>query len=180
MEKGRGELGRQRVGAKVTQGRTGSERRPVVYAPKMPLIGEAQHALIQFQSHIHVDTILRLIGAAEKFVDAAKPDELAIEAEVQFEQAAIEGEEEIFAVAGGIEDAAAAGKFSDFGRRLWLGDDGMKDVDTPDVASANERAQASRHGFDFGKFGHVSSVAQGFRVSVCFLTLASAALLKGP
>jgi len=180
MEKRRSELGRQRVGAEVTQGRACCERWPVVYASKMALIGETQHAFIEFEGQIHVDAIQRLICAAKEFVDAAKPDELAIEAEVQFEQAAIEGEEEVFAVAGGIQDATTAGKFSDFGGRLWLGGDGMKDVDATDAATANERAQASRYRFDFGKFRHVNSVAQGFRVSVCFLTLASAASLKGP
>jgi hypothetical protein len=151
-----------------------------VYTSKVTLIGEAQHALIEFEGQIHVDAIRRLIGTAKKLVGGAKPYELAIEAEVQFEQAAIERKQQVFAVARGIEDVAATDEVRDFRGRLGFGDDGMKDVDTTDAASANERAKASRYSFDFRKFGHVSSVAQGFSVSVCFLTLASAASLKGP
>jgi hypothetical protein len=55
----------------------------------------------------------------------------------------------------------------------------MKDVHAANAASANERAQAARDGFDFGKFGHVRLEVQGLRVNVCFLALASAASLKG-
>jgi hypothetical protein len=121
----------------------------------MALIGEAQHALIELECHIHVDAIRRSIGTAKKLVGGAKPNELAIEAEVQFEQAAIEREQEVFPVARGIEDAAATDELRDFRWRLRFGGDGMKDVDTTDAASANERAQAAGYGFDFGKFGHV-------------------------
>jgi hypothetical protein len=106
-----------------------------------------------------VDTFWHLIGAAEQFVGAAKPDELAIEAEVQFEQATIEGEQEVFAVARGIKDVASAGKLCDLHRRLRFCCDGMKDVDATDTASTNKGTQAARYGFDFGKFGHGCSVA---------------------
>jgi len=87
-----------------------------VYTSKVALIGEAEHTFIEFQGHIHMDTIRQIISAAEKFVGAAKPDELAIEAEVQFEQASIELEQEVFAVARGIEDAVSAGELCDLRR----------------------------------------------------------------
>ena len=120
----------------------------------MALIGEAQHALIEFESHIHMDAIRLLIGAAEKFVSGTKPDELAIEAEVQFEPAAIKREQKVFAVAGGIEDAAAAGELRELRWRLRFRGNGMKNMDAADATFANERAQTARYSFDFRKFRH--------------------------
>ena len=78
-----------------------------------------------------------------------------------------------------IEDAAPLGELREMRGRLRLGGDGVDDVHAANTAATDERAQAARYGFDFGKFGHVRLEVQGLRVSVCFLVLASAALLKG-
>jgi len=58
-------------------------------------------------------------------------------------------------MARSIEDAASTGEFRKARGGLRLGGDGVKDVHAMNAASADQRAQAARYGFDFGKFGHV-------------------------
>ena len=60
-------------------------------------------------------------------------------------------------MARGIEDAASLGEVREACGRLRLGGDGMKDVHATNAAALDERAQAARYGFDFGKFGHACS-----------------------
>jgi hypothetical protein len=98
---------------------------------------------------------------------------------MHFDQAAIEWQKQIFTIARSIEDAASAGEFREARGGLRLGGDGMKDVHATNAAVTDEWAQAARYGFDFGKFGHLCSEVQGFRINVCFLALPSAVLLKG-
>jgi len=61
-----------------------------VHPSKMPLIGKAQYAFVEFKGHIHMDAIGRLIGAAKKFTGVAKPGQPAIKAEMHCDQAAVE------------------------------------------------------------------------------------------
>lgn len=98
---------------------------------------------------------------------------------MHFDQAAVEWQEKIFTMARSIEDPASLGKLREARGGLRLGGDGMKDVHATNAAVTDEWAQAARYGFDFGKFRHLCSEVQGFRISVCFLALVSAALLKG-
>ena len=74
---------------------------------------------------------------------------------MHFDQAAVEREQEIFAMTRGAEDVASLGQFREPRGRLGLGNEGMKNVHAANAASADERKQAASYGFDFGKFRHV-------------------------
>ena len=99
MQERRREFARKCVAAEGTEGKTGIVRLPVVHTAKMALIGESQHAFVEFERNVHMHAIGRLIGAAKKFAGASKPDQMAIEAEMHLDQAAVEQEQEILALA---------------------------------------------------------------------------------
>lgn len=74
MQKRRRKFTRKGVAAESPKRRAGFKGIPLVHTPKMPPIGESQHALVKFERYIHMHAIGQLIGAAEKFTGIAEPD----------------------------------------------------------------------------------------------------------
>ena len=78
-------------------------------AAEVTAIGEAQDTVVQFECDIHVDAGFWLVGAFEQLLCVSKPKQLAIQAKVHGEQAAVEKEKHKFAVAVHGSNATAAG-----------------------------------------------------------------------
>ena len=74
MQKRRRKFARKSIKAESTERRAGFIRLPVMHPAKMPLIGEAQHAVVKFEGNVHVYAIGGLIGAVKKITCALKPD----------------------------------------------------------------------------------------------------------
>jgi hypothetical protein len=102
-------------------------------AAEMAAVGKAENALAKFECHINVDAIFGLVGPLKKFLCIRKPDKLAIEAEVQGEQAAIQNKENVFASAIHTLNVAARGELSHTCCGLRFHGDGMQDVDAADA-----------------------------------------------
>lgn len=164
MEFLRGEIRRKGVDTEHFERWAGFAGRPEVQAAEMALVGEAEDSFGEFKGNVDVDAVdLVVIGALQELAWGIEPDEVAVEAEVHFDEAVIEGEEEIFAVAEDAKDAAAFELFGDVIGLLGFDGDGMEEVDAANFLAAHERADGASDGFDFGKFGHEVSCFPGLR-----------------
>jgi hypothetical protein len=95
-----------------------------------------------------------LVGATEHFFRVAEPQELAVEAKVHGQDAAIEIEKKVFAFALNGVDVPAFRGACDLRRFLWLRGDGVQNVDAANPAALDERAECARYGFNFREFRH--------------------------
>ena len=55
----------------------------IVNAAEMAAICKTQHAAIEFEGHVNVDVVRRLVGLGEEFFYRGKPQKPAIEAKVK-------------------------------------------------------------------------------------------------
>jgi hypothetical protein len=99
-------------------------------------------------------SVVWLVGAMEHFFRVAEPQELAVEAKVHGQDAAIEIEKKVFAFALNRADAPAFRDACDLRRFLWPRDDGVQNVNAANPATLDERAKCARYGFNFREFRH--------------------------
>src|SRR5215469_13202736 len=90
MERVRGELGIESIDTQLAQRRAGLFGFPGMDPAEMALVGEAQHSLAEFKGGVHMHAIRSGIGFFQQFVRARKPNQLAVEAKMHPNQAAIE------------------------------------------------------------------------------------------
>ena len=121
----------------------------------MAAIGETKNAFVEFESDVNVDTSFFLIGDFEHFPGVGKPEELAVELEVQSDNATRELKPEIFAFSLNGLDSLTFGESRELRRALRFCGDGVQDVNAANLSSYDERAQGLRDGFYFWEFGHV-------------------------
>lgn len=146
----------------------------------MPRVGKSEHPLSEFQGHIHMHAIRLYIRPSHQLLRSREPQQVPIESKVQFNEPAVEFQKEVFSAPPNILHAARLAEFYELSGSLRLCTDRMKNVHASDALAANKWSQRPPDGFYFRKFRHGGVDPQGFRMSVCFLTLASAASEKGP
>jgi len=120
----------------------------------MAAIGEAEDTFVEFEGDIDMHTVFRLVGALQKFFGVSKPEELAVELEMNCEQAAVQNEKHIFALAFDGADAAALHIAGDVRGGLRLRGDGVKDVNATDSPTLDQGTERANDSFDFRKFRH--------------------------
>ena len=125
-----------------------------MHAAEMAAIGEAEGAFVKFENYVHMYSVVWLVGATEHFFRVAEPLELAVEAKVHGQDAAIEIEKKVFASALNRADVPTYRDARDLRGLLWLRGDGMQDVDAANSATLDERAERARYGLYFREFGH--------------------------
>jgi len=64
----------------------------------MAAIGETENALVQLEGNVDVNAVLGIVGATKKFFGGGKPKELAVEFEMQSDQAVLECDKHVFAL----------------------------------------------------------------------------------
>ena len=108
-------------------------------AAEVAAIGEAEDAFVEFEGDINVDAVFAFVGTLQKFVCVCKPEELAVELEMYCEQAAVQKEKHVFALAFDRADVAALHTAGDAGGGLRRRGDGMKDVNAADSLALDKR-----------------------------------------
>jgi len=101
-----------------------------------------------------VNAFLGLVDTTQHFFRVAEPQKLAVEAKVHSQDAAIEIEKKVFAFALNRADVPACRGACDLRGLLWLRGDEVQNVNAPNPATLNERAECARYGFYFREFGH--------------------------
>jgi hypothetical protein len=120
---------------------------------EMAAIGEAEDTFVQFEGYINVHAVLGLVDATH-FFHVAEPQELAVEAKVHSQDAAIEIEKKVFAFALNRPDVPAFRDACDLPRFLWLRGDRVQNVNAANPATLYEKAERARYGFYFREFRH--------------------------
>jgi len=147
-------LAGQRVNAQGSKTAAGFARLKEMHATEVTAVGEAKDAAIEFEGYVNMNVLLLAICPREQLFGGAEPQQPAIEAKVDDEDAAIQFEQQVFAK----PSDAASGLFLRRPRnrrgRLRLRRDGVEDVDAPNRAAEHERANGLCHCFDFRKFRH--------------------------
>jgi hypothetical protein len=124
---------RKSVGTQCFESRAFFDGVPSMNAAEMAAVRKAENALAEFECHINVNAIFGLVGPLKKFFCIGEPDQLAIEAEVQGEQASIQDQKNVFASAIHALNVAARGELSHTCCGLRFHGDGMQDVDAADA-----------------------------------------------
>ncbi len=155
-EIGGSEIGRDGVHPEAGDGGAGFDGVVDEDAAEVAAVGETEDAFVEFEGDVHVNVSGRFffVGDGEHFFCVGEPEKLAIEFEMESDDAAIELKPEVFSVALDELDALAFGEARELRRILRFCDDGMEDVNAADFATLDERAKSLRDGFDFGKFRH--------------------------
>jgi len=142
------------VNAKVAKAAAGIARFEEMNATKVTAVGEAKDAAIEFEGYVNMNVLLLAICPREQLFGGAEPQQPAIEAKVDDEDAAIQFEQQVFAKPSDGANGLFLCRSSNVRGGLRLRRDGVEDVDTPNFAAAHERANSLCDGFDFRKFGH--------------------------
>lgn len=127
-----------------------------MYTAKLAAIGEAENAFVQLERYIYMDTVFGLIRAAEEISCPGEPNELAIEAKVNREQATVETEKQVFPAALNTLDPLPFREIRELRRFLRFRGARVKDVDATNPTAHDERTQSASDGLYFRKFGHSS------------------------
>jgi hypothetical protein len=120
----------------------------------MAAVGKPENSLLQFQGDIHMNAAFRAVGVPQKFFRIRKPDELTIQAEVHGQQAAVQKQKHILSLAFDSSNSLTFRKPGKMGRSLRFCSNRVQDVNAPDAASLNQRAEGANHGFYFREFRH--------------------------
>jgi hypothetical protein len=80
-----------------------------VNAAKVPAIGKTEHTPVEFESDIDMDAVFALVRALLQFFSVCKPEKLPVEFEMHGQQAAVQDDKNIFALALDSLNAAALG-----------------------------------------------------------------------
>lgn len=123
---------------------------------ELAAIGEAENTLVQFERHVDVHAFFRLIRAEKEILCSGKPNQLAVEAEVERKQAALEVQEQVFPPALDSSNLLSFCETRESGGFLWPRRNGVEDVHTANLPAHYERAQSVRDGFYLREFGHSS------------------------
>ncbi len=128
-EKSRGEFFCESVYAERFEAARGFAGFEEVDAAEVATIGETEDAAIEFKGDVNVDVVGRAVGFGFEIARGGEPEKLAVEAEMQGEESAIELEKKIFAVASNGADGLVLGGTGKLARLLRLGDDWVQDLD---------------------------------------------------
>ena len=123
-------------------------------ATKVTAVGESEDTVPELQGKIDVNSVFTLVGAFEELLGVRKPKKLAIEPEMHGEKATVEMKKNIFPLAANGSNASALGEPRKMRGGLWLGCDGMQDVDAADPTILNERTERSHDSFYFWQLRH--------------------------
>jgi hypothetical protein len=121
----------------------------------MAAIGETENTFVEFESDVNVDAGVFLIGDFKHFFGVGEPEKLAIELEMQSDDATRESKPEIFSLSLNGLDSLTFGESSELRRTLRFSGDGVQDVNAANLSSYDEGAESLRDGFYFREFGHV-------------------------
>ena len=106
-------------------------------APEVAAIGEAEDTAIEFKGDVDVNVVRRAVGLCLKVACGVKPEELAVETEVKGDEAGIEFEEKVFAVASNRVDGLVCCRSGELCRFLRFGDDWMEDMNSENIFAEN-------------------------------------------
>lgn len=108
-------------------------------AAEVATVGEAQNAAAEFESYVNVDIAWRAIRFCLEVTRGAKPEELAVETEMQGEEAAIKFEEEVFALARyGTNRLVFCSANEVIGFLSFCGN-WVQDINAPNLFAVNQR-----------------------------------------
>src|SRR5712692_2685385 len=123
---------------------------------ELAAIGEAENAFVQLKRNVHVHPVFRLIGTEEELFCSGEPNELAVEAEVEREEATVEMQVQVFSPAFDSLNLLPFCEIRKLGGLLRPRRYGVKDVDATNPPVHDERPQRARDGFYLREFGHSS------------------------
>ena len=135
-----------------------------MHAAEMAAVRKAEDTGPEFKCDVDVNAIFGLIGALQEFIRAGKPEELAVEAEMQGQEAAIQNEENVLTFASDAANSAVRSKAGQAEWGLWFHSDGMQNVNGANALFLDQRAQSPYDGFDFGQLGHKRKSESGTRL----------------
>ena len=144
----------ERVNAEGAKAAAGFARFEKVNATEMTAVGKAKDAVTEFERHVNMNALRLAACFGKQLSGGTEPQEPAIEAEVDDEDAAVQFEQQVFAKPSDGANGLFLCRSSNIRGRLRLRCDGVEDVDAPNFAPAHERANSLCYGFDFWKFGH--------------------------
>src|SRR6266436_1796574 len=153
-ESGRCKTAGERIDAQNGEPRTFCDRFPSVYSAEMAPVCKSENSLLQFQSDIHMNAVLRPVGPLKEFPGTREPQQLTIQTKVHRKQAAVQEQEYVFSHAADTLNALAYGKMGNMSRSLWFCSNRVQDMNTPDALSTNQRSQRADHSFYFREFRH--------------------------
>jgi hypothetical protein len=125
-----------------------------VNAAEVPAVGETEDAAIQFEGDIDMNAAIRHVCFREHFLAVRKPEELAVQLEVQRYEALIETQQDVFGSSFDGAYALSLRESRKAGWRLRLGRDGMQDVDAANTPTFDERPQGTDYCLNLGEFWH--------------------------
>jgi hypothetical protein len=134
-----------------------------VNAAEVAAIGETEDAFVQFEGDIHMHALFTMVGAFQKFFATRKPEELAIEPKMHCQQAAVQDEKHVLAVAIDGANAAAFGMAGDMRSGLRLRGDGMKYVNATDSPALDKGTERTDDSFHFREFRHERCTVYGVK-----------------
>src|SRR5271169_2902054 len=115
----------------------------------MPRVGKTQHALSEFEGHIHMHCFGALIRPLQQVLCVGKPDELPVKSKMHFDEAGIEIQEEILSPPPYFLHAPPLDELRELRRCLRLASNRMKNVHASDALPAHQWTQRSCDGFYF-------------------------------
>jgi hypothetical protein len=108
-----------------------------VDAPEVATICEAEDAAIEFKGDVDVHVVRRAVGLCLKVARGGEPEELAVETEVKGDEAVIEFEEKVFAVASNRVDGLVCSRSGELCRILRFGGDWMENMNSENLFAEN-------------------------------------------
>ena len=106
----------------------------------MATVGEAENAAVEFQGYVNVDVVRRPVGSCFEVARGSEPEESAVEAKVQGEDAAVKFKKKIFSVAGNGANGLIFCGPSELCRFLRFDCDRVQDVYCANLLAPNQGA----------------------------------------
>jgi hypothetical protein len=144
----------ERVNAEGAKAAAGFARFEEMNAAEVTAVSEAKDAAIEFERYVNVNVLRLAVCPRKQLSGGAEPQEPAIQAKVDDEDAAIQFEQQVFAKPSDAANDSFLRRPNNVRGRLRLRGDGVEDVNASNCAAAHERANSLCYGFDFRKFGH--------------------------